>query len=74
MEVTITNSKGNTLAFFNRIALVDSKTGERILPAFYSDNYISVAPGYSKTITVEYTSQDGVSPKVEVLGWNTVKK
>lgn len=74
MEVTITNPKGNTLAFFNRIALVDSKTGERILPAFYSDNYISVAPGYSKTITVEYTPQNGVSPKVEVLGWNTEKK
>ena len=49
-------------------------TVERVLPAFYSDNYISVVPGESKTVTVEFTPQQGVTPKIEVSGWNTDKK
>ncbi len=74
MEVSLTNPKGGAVAFFNRIALVDSKTGKRILPAFYNDNYISVVPGETKTITVEYAPQSGMTPKIKVLGWNTEKK
>ena len=74
MEVSVTNPKGGAVAFFNRVSLVDSKTGERVLPAFYSDNYISVVPGESKTVTVEFTPQQGVTPKIEVSGWNTDKK
>lgn len=70
IEVSITNPKNGPVAFFNRVSLVDSKTGKRILPAFYSDNYISVAPGETKTITVEYTPQAGVNTKVTVYGWN----
>ncbi|SHE72523.1 glycoside hydrolase family 2 protein [Dysgonomonas macrotermitis] len=73
MEISITNAEKGPVAFFNRIAIVDSKTGERILPAFYSDNYISVVPGETKNITVEYTPQPDVTPKVVVLGWNTEK-
>lgn len=74
MEVSIINPKGNPVAFFNRIALVDAKTGQRILPAFYDDNYISVVPGETKTVTVEYTPQSGVTPKVVIVGWNTELK
>lgn len=74
MEVSIMNPKNAPVAFFNRISVVDSRTGERILPAFYSDNYISVVPGETKTITVEYPVKAGVTPKVEVLGWNTDKR
>lgn len=70
MEITISNPQGQPIAFFNRVAIVDPQTDERILPAFYSDNYFSVLPGESKTITVEYTPQASVTPKVEVKGWN----
>lgn len=70
MEVTISNPEGGPVAFFNRVALTDPKTGERILPAFYSDNYLSVVPGGTKTITVEYPGYSGGTPKVTVLGWN----
>lgn len=73
MEISITNPKGNPVAFFNRVSLIDSKTGERVLPAFYSDNYLSVVPDETKTITVEYTSQNGLVPAIEVKGWNTGK-
>lgn len=71
IEVSISNAEGNPVSFFNRISLVDSKTGERILPAFYSDNYLSVVPGETKTITVEYNSKKGVTPKIEIQGWNS---
>lgn len=71
MEVSISNAEGNPVSFFNRISLIDSKTGERILPAFYSDNYISVVPGETKTITIEYDPKKGITPKVEIQGWNT---
>lgn len=74
IEVKIDNPKDSPIAFFNRISLVDAKTGERILPAFYSDNYVSVVPGETKTVTIEYLPKPGVTPKIEVLGWNTEVK
>ena len=69
--VTLTNSAGNPVAFFNRIALIDAASGKRILPAFYDDNYISILPGESKTVTVEYPGNQKTA--VEVYGWNVEK-
>jgi len=70
--VTLSNNKDNPVAFFNRIALIDAASGKRILPAFYDDNYISILPGESKTITVEYTGKEKTA--VEVYGWNVERK
>jgi hypothetical protein len=56
--VTLKNDENNPVAFFNRVALVNSTTGERILPTFFSDNYVSVLPGESKTIVVEYPEKE----------------
>lgn len=70
MEVSLSNPQGNPVSFFNRIAITDPKTGERILPAFYSDNYISVIPGETKTITVEYNTNQNYTPRIEITGWN----
>ena len=55
IEVTISNPKDNPVAFFNRLSVVNATTKQRILPAFYSDNYISVLPGEEKKITIDYT-------------------
>ncbi len=69
--VTLSNAAGNPVAFFNRVALIDPATKKRILPVFYSDNYISVVPGASKTVTLEYTpSAQSAAPEVSVKGWN----
>ncbi len=46
-------NKSNTVAFANRIRLVNRKTGERILPAIMSDGYVTLLPGESREITVE---------------------
>ncbi|MCC9138404.1 glycoside hydrolase family 2 TIM barrel-domain containing protein [Pontibacter silvestris] len=75
IEVTVTNPATNTVAFFNRLSLVNSQTQERLLPVFYSDNYVSVLPGEHKTITMEYTpGSDDSLPAVTIEGWNVEKQ
>ena len=48
------------------------KSGERVLPVFYSDNYVSLVPGESKTITIEAAASDfkGEDALIVVDGWN----
>ncbi|HEY8971239.1 MAG TPA: glycosyl hydrolase, partial [Puia sp.] len=71
VTVTLTNPAGGPVAFFNRLSLVDPATKKRILPVFYSDNYVSVLPGESRTITMEYRPVPGqAAPEVSVEGWN----
>ncbi|QJD79753.1 glycoside hydrolase family 2 protein [Spirosoma rhododendri] len=69
VEVTLTNPAGGPVAFFNRLSLVDATTKKRLLPVFYSDNYVSVPPGQQKTITLDYTPGQ-VMPLVSLEGWN----
>jgi hypothetical protein len=68
--VTLHNPANGPVAFFNRVSLVDGKTKQRLLPVFYSDNYFSILPGESKTITLDYTPHAGETPMVSVRGWN----
>jgi len=70
VEVTLSNPAGNPVAFFNRVSVVNKKTGERILPSFYSDNYCSVVPGEQKRIIIEYPSNIQSQPVITVSGWN----
>ncbi|HXB10282.1 MAG TPA: glycoside hydrolase family 2 TIM barrel-domain containing protein [Puia sp.] len=72
--VTLQNPDKSPVAFFNRISLVDPNTKQRLLPVFYSDNYVSVLPGETKTITLDYTPKPGVTPQVSVRGWNLGEK
>ncbi len=71
--VTLTNPKTNTIAFFNRLSLVNPKTEKRILPVFYDNNYVSVLPGETKTVEMEFTAEQNVSPKVSLEGWNVTE-
>lgn len=73
VAVTLSNAAGNPVAFFNRVALINSNSNERILPAFYDDNYVSILPGESKTVMVEYTGKQS-NLAVEVYGWNVAKQ
>ncbi|MGI4865826.1 MAG: glycoside hydrolase family 2 protein [Janthinobacterium lividum] len=71
IEVTLSNPAGAPVAFFNRLALLNPATQKRILPIFYSDNYVSVLPGESRIITLDYTPTSEVpAPLVSVEGWN----
>ncbi|MDP4209037.1 MAG: glycoside hydrolase family 2 TIM barrel-domain containing protein [Bacteroidota bacterium] len=72
IEVTLTNPANSSVAFFNRLALVNGETGKRLLPVFYSDNYVSVLPGEQKTIIMDYAKVETIEKaQVSLSGWNT---
>jgi hypothetical protein len=75
IDVTLANPTGGPVAFFNRLALVNPQTQQRLLPVFYSDNYVSVLPGERKTVRLDYTPTAGEpTPVVSVEGWNVAKQ
>jgi beta-mannosidase len=47
-------------------------TNERVLPVYYSDNYVSLLPGENRTVSIEASSHDlgGSTPLVVLDGWN----
>jgi hypothetical protein len=56
----------------NKLTLLDADTLARILPAYYSDNYISLLPGETRTIEVEYPASATRGPVLfTIRGWNT---
>ena len=46
--------------------------GEQILPVVYSDNYVTLMPGESRTVGITWSPQDsrGTQPRVEVTALN----
>jgi hypothetical protein len=70
VTVTLTNPSKN-IALMAHLQL-RRKSGDRVLPVSYSDNYVSLVPGDSKTITIQAdTSQfNGEDALVVVDGWN----
>ncbi|MBV9341489.1 MAG: glycoside hydrolase family 2 [Acidobacteria bacterium] len=59
-------------ALQNKLTLLDS-SGGRILPAYYSDNYVSLLPGEKRDVQITY-SRDLVKgkPQLAIRGWNAV--
>ena len=69
LEVTLEN-KSSVVAFFVRMALKDAE-GEYVVPAYWSDNLVTLAPGQSLTFTC--TADLPKDATVEVDGWNVAK-
>jgi len=61
-----------TIAFMARICLLRGKSGERVLPAFYSDNYLSLLPGESETLLIRCKTDDlaASDAKLNLDGFN----
>ena len=55
-----------------RLKVIGKESGERLLPAFYSDNYLSLMPGEKKIIVMKLKDMDthGENPSVEISGFN----
>jgi hypothetical protein len=68
VSVTLRDS-GNIAAVLVKLTLKNAATGRRILPAYYSGNYISLLPGEQRTISVEFPAGNG-TPEVGLRGWN----
>ena len=58
-------------ALSTKLTLVDAQ-GNRVLPAYYSDNYVNLAPRESRDIDIEGITAAALkdAAKVEVRGWN----
>ena len=69
-SITVTNN-GNVPAVMLRLNL-KGDDGEQILPVIYSDNYMHLMPGESRTIDIEWKAEDarGCKPIVEITGMN----
>jgi hypothetical protein len=71
LDVTLDNP-GSQVALMTHLQLRRKNSGERVLPVYYTDNYISLAPGETKTISIEAAASDlkGETPLVVIDGWN----
>jgi hypothetical protein len=70
VTATLSN-RSRTPALNAKLTLVDGK-GQRILPAFYSDNYVSLLPGEAKTLTIRYPASATAQPSLNLRGWNII--
>jgi hypothetical protein len=59
-------------ALMVRVKAVRGKSGDRILPAIYSDNYVALMPGETRTIETQLEDADarGEHPQIVVEGFN----
>lgn len=75
LAVTLHNPT-KSIALMAHVQLRRAKTGKRVLPVFYSDNYISLLPGETKALIVEAAASDlaGEAPLLAVNGWNVTVK
>lgn len=71
LAVTLTNPD-KTMALLVHVQLRRKSTNKRVLPVFYSDNYIWLGQGESRTIDIDAAEADlkGDVPLVVVDGWN----
>ena len=70
LQVTLHNPT-ESIALMAHIQL-RRKSGQRVLPVYYSDNYVSLVPGASKTIDIDAAEHDfhGEGTLIVVDGWN----
>ena len=59
-------------ALMLRVKAVREKSGDRILPALYSDNYVALMPGEKRTIKTELEDADtrAERPRITLEGFN----
>jgi hypothetical protein len=71
MRTTLSN-KSSVPALMVRVKVTGKKTAARILPVFFSDNYIALMPGEEKTVTMRLSNRDtrGETPQAEVSAFN----
>jgi hypothetical protein len=66
---------GTVASLANKLTVLRAADGSRILPAYYSDNYVSLLPGESRNIDIEYPAKPGNgAAEVAIRGWNVQKQ
>src|SRR5919205_639072 len=72
VTITLNNTSATNIAFFLRPEVIAGTGGTEVLPITYTDNFVSLFPGESKTITATYQTSDlgGHAPYLLVRGYN----
>ncbi len=66
---------GTVVSLVNKLTLVSATDGARILPAYYGDNYVSLLPGETREIDIEYPATPGRgAARVMIRGWNVAEQ
>ncbi|BBJ99709.1 hypothetical protein Xcc3_10170 [Xanthomonas campestris pv. campestris] len=69
LSATVRNPSQH-VALGAKLTLVDAQ-GQRILPAYYSDNYLNLAPGESRTVEIRGPAEASLrAARVQLRGWN----
>jgi Glycosyl hydrolase 2 galactose-binding domain-like/Exo-beta-D-glucosaminidase Ig-fold domain/Concanavalin A-like lectin/glucanases superfamily/Glycosyl hydrolases family 2 len=62
---------GVSAALENKLTLESASGGARILPAYYSDNYVSLLPGETQEVQIAYPASAAQGPaRLAIRGWN----
>ena len=72
VSIVLHNTSTTNLAFFVRPEVTAGNGGNEVVPVTYTDNYVSLWPGESTTITATYQTSDlgGQAPYLRVRGYN----
>jgi hypothetical protein len=66
--VTLTNASA-TPAIETKLTVMNAD-GSQVLPAYFSDNYVSLLPGETRTVEIRYPTAKASSASVTLRGWN----
>jgi hypothetical protein len=67
-NITLTNS-GTVPAIETKLTVMNAD-GSQVLPAYFSDNYITLLPGETRVIEIRYPTAKADKPSVTLRGWN----
>ena len=69
---TVLRNQSQVPALMVRLKAVRQKSGDRVLPVLYQDNYLNLMPGESRTVETEVAGEDtrGEVPDMVVEGFN----
>jgi hypothetical protein len=66
---------GSTVSLADKLTLLNAGDSSRILPAYYTDNYVSLLPGERREIEIEYPAKSANgSAQLALRGWNLEKQ
>ena len=66
---------GAGVSLVNKLILLNAADGSRILPAYYSDNYVSLLPGETRQVEIEYPAKlENGAMQLAIRGWNLTKQ
>jgi hypothetical protein len=62
-------NQGAAAALETKLTLLGAD-GSRILPAYFSENYVSLLPQETRDIEIEYPATVSATPQLAIRGWN----